>query len=43
MTINYVWIAPTTDKTLWHTRPLLCSFVAAKCRYSYGSNTKDTI
>jgi len=40
MTINYVWIAPTTDKTLWHTRLLLCSFDTAKCRYSYGSNTK---
>jgi len=30
MTINYVWIAPTTDKTLWHPRPLLCSFDTSK-------------
>jgi len=43
MTIYYVWIAPTTDKTLWHARPLLRSFVTTKCRYSYSSNTKDTI
>jgi len=43
MTTYYVWIAPTTDKILWHTRSLLCSFDTAKCRYSYGSNTNDTI
>jgi len=30
MTINYVWIAPTTDKTLWHTWPLLRSFDTSK-------------